>query len=409
MARDVRAQLAALESAGQPITLAQLNNQNPSRNAARNAAPLYEEALSLYRDAPPEQWSALPFDGTAEIGPGIALHPETREATAAWIALNEGTLQKLEAARALEFCRYLDSYKPAGYNDLAVLRQLEILVKLACATAVFHADRGDSEAASAALDNALSLTRSMEATGLYTILVNQWETEVRVLSALQYAMSRCPLTDATLQDFGAYFSPARRREQIERLVTVERCLFLARIREGYRRGMGRNILIATGVGDLNARAYIDLMGHIAAWVGAPRTDQREIEARFDAALEDVDSGALLFLTLNISQPPGQWYYYRKALDEATLARVGVALYRFRAVHKYFPENLEALAPEISASDLVLQTTGEPMVYVNEGDRAEVHNGGLAEYRRGVTTGTRDDGGPVDRNNLERLQFVVVAP
>jgi len=409
VARDVRAQLAALEAEGQPVTLAQLNGHDGPRDASKNAALIYQEAMALYRDVPSAQWSPIPFLGTVNLKPGIALSPETRDATAAWIALNEGTLQKLDAAREEDFSRYLDPYEPAGYNDVAPMRALETVAKLACASAAFYADRGDPEAAGKALGGALSLARSMEATGLFTILAQEWEIEGQVLSALQYAMSRCSLPEATQHEFGAYFSTARRRAQMLRMVAVERCLFLARIREGYRRGMGRNILIATGVGDLNARAYIGLMGHVADWVAAPLEEQRAIEGRFEAESAAIDDAALLFLTLNVSRPPGYWHYFRKALDEAALARVGVALDSYRAKHGQFPDSLDALAPELSGLDLVLQTTGEPMVYVNEGDRAEVHNGGLAPFRRGIVTGPPNDGTPIDRNNLERLHFVVVAP
>lgn len=409
VARDVRAQLAVLEAAGQPVTLAQLNGQNGAPAGSANAAGLYREAISLYRDIPPAEWDKLPFLGTVVLEPGKPMSPEAREATTAWIALNESTLQKLDDAREVEYCRYFDPYKPAGYNDLADLRRLDTVPLLACATAVFRADRGEAEAAGVALCSALALARSMEDGGLFTILAGQWEIEGRVLQALQFAMSRCTLPDSTLDDFEVYFSPTRRREQIARMVAVERCLFLARIREGYRRGMGRNILIATGVGDLNARAYIGLMGHIETWVAAPLVEQPDIETKFEAESAAIEDGALLFPTLNISRPPGYWYYYRRAQDEAALARVGVALYRYRTTEGRFPENLEALAPEISASDLVLQTTGEPMIYVNARERAEVHNGGLAVYRRGVTSGPPRDGAPIDRKTLERLHFVIVAP
>ena len=406
VARDVRAQLAVLEAAGQPVTLAQLNGQNGAPAGSANAATLYREALSLYRDVPPAEWNLLPFLGTVVLEPGKPLSPEAREATAAWIAVNESTLQKLDDSREVAYCRYFDPYKPAGYNDLADLRRLDTLPLLACATAAFHADRGEAEAAGVALCSALALARSMVDTGLFTILAGQWEIEGRVLQALQYAMSRCTLPYSTLDDFEAYFSPARRREQIARMIAVERCLFLARIREGYRRGMGRNILIATGVGDLNARAYTELMAHVAAWCSAPSAEQGAIEQEFERDIDAIDNGALLFLTLNISQPPGHWFYYRKALDEAALARVGLALYRYHAAHGVFPDTLDLLAPEIAASDLVLQTTNEAMAYENMGERAEVHNGGLAEFRRGISTGPPNDGTPIDRNTLERISFLI---
>jgi hypothetical protein len=409
VARDVRAQLAALEAAGEPVTLAQLNSRNAAPAGAANAAGHYREALVQYRDAPSAAWDRLPFLGAAALESGQPMSAETREATAGWIALNESTLQKLDAARVAEYCRYLDPYKPAGYNDVAELRRLETLAFLICASAAYHAELGEAEAAGAALCGALALARSMEDTGLFTILAGQWEIEERVLRALQYAMSRCTLPDTTLGEFEAYFSATRRREQVKRMVSVERCLFLARIREGYRRGMGRNILIATGVGDLNARAYLDLMGHVDAWMNASRVEQLPIERRFDAAMDKIDDGALLFLTLNISRPPGFWDYYRKAIDEAALARVGLALYRYRETHGTFPDSLEALAPEIPASALLLETTGAPMVYLNEGARAEVHNGGLAERRRGITVNAPREGDAIDLNTLERLSFLVTPP
>lgn len=374
VSRETRALLQAQEAAGRPVTLAQLNAQYLPPGATENAALLYKEALALYRDVPSDRLNALPYVGMEMPEPEVELGPAMREATAAWLALNEGTLEKMRAASALKSSRYLSLYAPAGYNDLSTIGQLPILADLACAAAVYHADQNDSGRTDAALIDALALARSVGGDGLFFTLRQQWEMEEQVLGALQFAWSRIDVLEGTLNAFAAYFTPERRRDQIAHMATVEQCLFLARIREGHRRGMPRNILIATGVGDMNAQVHMQLMGAILEWADAPLALQPAIEERFRAGMEAAEKRALLFLTVKVSRPPGYWDYYRKALDQAALARVGLALYRYRGSHGRFPETLGELAPEIAQSSLVFPSNGQPIRYTKDSALATLSNG-----------------------------------
>lgn len=407
VSRETRDLLRAQEAAGHPVTLDQLNSKTPAIAANENAAVLYQEALSLYRDVPAGQVDSLPFAGTGACLPGSELSGPAREATSAWLSLNGGTLEKMRAAAALPASRYLDTYRPSGYNDLSVIKRLDPLLDLACAEAVFQADKGDTEATIRALCGALAVARSVESEGVFFTLKLQWAMEEQVLSALCYAWSRTPLPGESLVPFSEQFTPERRLEQLKRMTMVEQCLFLARVREGYRRGLARNVLIASGVGDLNVGVYLDLMDAVRAWLGAPLAQQSAIEERFNMAMNSAEKRPLLFLTLHISRVPGYWDFYRKALDQAALARVALAVYNYERSHGSFPGELSALLPDLEASALILPSTGEPIGYIHDMGRAEVHNGGLGKPATVKSVTSRVEIPEI--NERERLNFEIVLP
>ncbi|MBL7646185.1 MAG: hypothetical protein JNK74_08355 [Candidatus Hydrogenedentes bacterium] len=409
VSREARMLLAAREAAGQPLTMAQLNERFPVPAEGENGAELYREALKTYRDLPPDKVDSLLWMGKSRPVPGEALDPVVRESTLEWLGVNAVTLEKVKAAAGRKQSRYVTPYQPAGYNDLSVLDRLEVLADLTCAAAVLFADSDDGGATSEALAHALALARSPEQDGLYSTLARQWAFEEQFLEALQYCLSRTEVAESVLQSVETHFEAGRRLDQVRHMVVVEQCLFLGRVREGRRRGMPRNILIATGVGDLNIGAHTRLMGEILDWTNAPVADRPTIERRFDAEMKNLSKRAMLFLTVNVSRPPGYWSYYRKSLDQAALARSAMAVRRYYLTQGRYPESLEALEPALPGAERLLPSTGRSITYTVDGGAAELSNG-VADVGMPAPASP----GPGERkaptvSNPDSLRFVLLAP
>lgn len=408
VSREARTLLAAREAAGQPLTMAQLNERFPVPTEGENGAELYREALKTYRDLPPDKLDLLLWMGKSRPVPGEALDPVVREATQEWLGSNADTLEKVKAAAERKQSRYVTPYQPAGYNELSVLDRLDVLADLTCAAAVLLADSGDGAATSAALECALAVARSPEQDGLYNTLVRQWEMESQFLDALQYCLSRVDIAEPVLVAIEAQFGAGRRLDQIRQMVVVEQCLFLGRIREGRRRGMPRNILIATGVGDLNIGAHTRLMGEILDWTNAPVADRATIERRFDAEVKKLSKRAMLFLTVNVSRPPGYWGFYRKSLDQAALARSAMAVRRYYLVHGGYPDSLEALEATLPAAERLLPSTGRSITYTVDGSAAELSNGVADVGLPAPAVSGAEERRPLTVANPDSLRFVLLA-
>ncbi len=409
ISREARMLLAAREAAGQPLTMAQLNTRFPVPTEGENGADLYREALAYYQDVTPAKLDLLLWMGKVRPVPGEALDPVVRDATSEWIGANAGTLEKLKVAAGRKQCRYVAPYHPAGYNELSVLDRLDVLADLTCAAAVLFADSDDGAATSDALESALALARSPGQDGLYITLTRQWALEDQFLEALQYCLSRTEVAESVLQSVETHFGAGRRLDQIRHMLVVEQCLFLGRIREGRRRGMPRNILIATGVGDLNIGAHTRLMGEILDWTNAPVADRPAIERRFDAEMKKLSKRAMLFLTVNVSRPPGYWGFYRKSLDQAALARAAMAVRRYSLAHGRYPDSLEALEAALPAAERLLPSTGRSITYTVDGGAVELSNAvvdvGLSAPA-GLGAGERK---PLTVPNPDSLRFVLLAP
>jgi hypothetical protein len=404
VSREARMLLTAREASGQPVTMAQLNERFPAPAEEENGAELYGEALRTYRDLPPDKLDLLLWMGKRKPVPGEALDPVVRDATLEWLGANADTLEKVKAAAERKQCRYIAPYQPAGYNEFSIYGVLERLSDLACAAAVIEADRQDGVAASEALACALALARSPEQDGLYYTLVRQWEMEHQFVEALQYCLSRTEIAEPILAAVESQFGAGRRLQQIRHMVLVEQCLFLGRIREGRRRGIPRNILIATGVGDLNISAHLRPMDEILRWTDASLAERPIIEQHFDAEMKKLSKRAT-FSTVKVSIPPGYWSFYRKSLDQAALVRAGVAVHRYYVARGRYPDTLEALETGLSASERLLPSTGHAITYRVDRDSVELSNGGESASESGAAGG----GSPAKRDSPELLRFLLIAP
>lgn len=401
VSRETRELLRAQETAGKPVTLTQLNSRNELIPEEDNGAVIYRKALAVYQELQPE--SKAPFSGEVP-SPGSVLSEDLRAELKAWLDANGTVFETMRAASAHQESRYLYPYKPMGYNDLDVFGGLSQLSTLACASAVYHANECDLDGTMAALMDMLALAHSLESEGVFSALARQWEIEGLALDTVQFAMSKVVLPVNIVPLIMGRITPELRRAQLAKMVAVEQCLFLARVREGHRKGMMRNVLIASGVGDLNLRAYLRLMACVDAWTAAPLVEQPEIERQFAKLSTGAEKNGLLFMTTNLWKPPGYWAYYRRGLDQAALAQLGLALYGFRAREGRFPDSLDALLPILSEAALTLPSNGKRIQYREVEGGVEVSSAVDA-----AAAGTEETAAQQVGKEPTHLRFVILMP
>lgn len=369
LAGEVRGQLAAYTARGLPVTLAALNQRLPDPPAEENAAVLYLDAYRTFR--PPDDSVAL----RAET-PSL----ENVEAMAHLVATNGEALALLYRAAALEEARYIGTYNPGPLTDVDHLQPLKTMSLLLRSQVVTATERGMPDEVSAGLRVMVALAHSLAHDGLYVSLLYQWELERQIQDTLQWVLPRVAMDVSELIDLERFFAAKRRDDAIRHMLETEQCLFVARIREGTRRNGIRTLLMASGVGDLNLRASLSLGDIALTWPTVPYAERMEVETRYATKFRAEVDRRILLATLRGNGLPASWTFFRDQLDEARVAHIGLAVYRYRRVHGVYPETLAALVPDyLAASDLVL-TTGKPAEWVVTEGGVEV-NSGTAEKDR----------------------------
>lgn len=357
---SVERRLKALREAGYPTSFAELAEYNQLPEGAENAANLYMDAFTAY--SRPVNEANLPVVGRAKLPPAGSPWPEPMaEAVSAYLARNAGCLTLLRRAGELADCRYEWDYAAGGFP---VLKELRYCVKLLELAAVHRAEKGDTAAALACIEDELRLGDSLKyEPGLICHLVRAACYGV-AMRGLERVLSVTELTDEQLQEWDERLAAVGDSVDLGEVLVTERACMIGWFKDPTSMGgLGRGaILLRTpGLGTIGLHDCLDFM---ADCIEATRLPPRQRLARFAEIDAQARKPSFLHVVGAMMVPPLARVVQLDVRRQAhlDLARTALAIERYRLAAGDVPEELEQLVPDYLDAVPIDPFDGQPVRY-----------------------------------------------
>ncbi len=356
---SIKRQLAEIRAQGHPTSLAELSEMNQLPPGVENAAPLYEDAFSVYvQPADPDN---TPYAGSGELPPRGQPLPEAMvSAIEDYLTDNKETLDLLREASAIEHCHY--DWNMAGGLPLPGLEHLRPGAFLLVTAARLSAHQGDAEAALAYIDDGLHLARSVRREpALISYLVHIACTAV-CLRSLEQTLSATPLTDEQLVRVDRMLTEAGAACDFTQALISERCYAIECIRNPSLMGGGGARMPSIPI--LGRIGLADILDYMATGIEASELPLDQRVARFRQigdALEDMGFLHVIVKTLApaLSRVAELDLRFRADID---MARTALAIERFRLTKGVLPRDLATLVPDYLDQVPIDPFDGQPIRY-----------------------------------------------
>jgi len=394
---SIKRQLAEIRAQGHPTSLTELSEMNQLPPEVENAAPLYEDAFTVYlKPADPDN---TPYGGSGKLPPRGQPLPEAMvSAIEDYLTDNKETLDLLREATAIEHCHY-DWNMAGGLPNLKHLRNSTFLLVTAAHLSAHH---GDAEAALAYIDDGLHLARSIQKEpALISYLVHIACTAV-CLRSLEQTLSATPLTDEQLVRVDRMLTEADAACNLTQALVSERCYMIESIRNPSQMGGAGGGMSSIPI--LGRIGLADMLDYMAASIEASELPLDQRLARFQRIQDELEDMGFLHVLVKTLAPA----LSRVAqLDlrfqtDIDMARTAVALERFRLTEGALPRDLATLAPDYLDQVPIDAFDGQPIRYrrTNPGYRLySVFEDGQDHDGKG-----KDE---VNRNDPHDWPFIVV--
>jgi hypothetical protein len=326
---SIKRQLAEIRAQGHPTSLAELSEMNQLPPGVENAAPLYEDAFTVYVE--PADPDNTPYAGSGELPPRGQPLPEAMvSAIEDYLTDNKETLDLLREATAIEHCHY-DWNMEEGLPDLKHLRYGAFLLVTAARLSAHH---GDAEAALAYMS-----LRSLEQTLSVTPLTE--EQLVRVDRMLTEAGAACDFTQALIS---------------------ERCYTIESIRNPSLTG-GAGIRMRS-IPILGRIGLADMLDYMADSIEASKLPRDQRVARFRQIGDELEGMGFLHVLAKTLAPALSRVAELDLRFQADIdmARTAVAIERFRLTKGALPRDLATLVPDYLDQVPIDPFDGQPIRY-----------------------------------------------
>jgi len=389
--RGVEKRYAAIHAAGQPVTLKELDEWYPTPPVGLNGADVYQQAFFKYSNTTMDREN-LPIVGRArlpELGEPIA--PEMLAAIREYLAANAEALELLHEASRYEQCRYPINTSGGLGTLLPHLAQCRQAARLLYLQTILKSEDGDAEGAAQAVMDSLAVGRSLNNEPILISRLVQIACNYITYGSFERVLSRTELTDGQLLELSEAFGNAKTPESIARALAGERCMGIGvfeledpSVRSG---GGGQGIppltvLKVTGLLDMDAKEYVDIMNGCIAASQAPPGNLGEYAAEFDKRIPKLPRWCFFSRML---LPALSAALNKDIRDAAQLrcAATAAAVERYRLAHGDLPSQLADVAPEFIPEIPADPFTGTPLLYKLAEDSCVVYS---------VGQDGKDDGG-----------------
>lgn len=356
----VERRLAALRTAGYPTSMAEWAESHKLPEGVENAADVYEQAFSLLV-CPPEE-ANVPVLGWGKLPDrGMAWPAGTVKDVVACLAESRQCLARLRAAAGIEHCWY--NWNPAaGQHDFGGLRLCARLLDLEM---LYHAQKGDTDAAVTSFRTGLRLAESARSEPMLLTYLGARSCSVIVLLAgLERVLSATPLTDEQLRELDRILAQTVASLDLTEVLVGERCWVIEMCRDPqlFGNNVGQGGIIESAV--VKKNGLLDMLDYMADGIEASKLPSTQRLARF-RAIDDQVQG-LFFWHVVIKRVPPQWAgtaaLHLRLLAQLDLARAALAVERYRLATGKVPEQLEELVPLYTKQVPLDPFDGQPIRY-----------------------------------------------
>ncbi len=405
---EMQVDLAERKSRGEMITLMDVHNSYRPKAGVPNAAAYYGAATSLMWDP---DWKTDPLPGVPVVGQaklpplGEPVPAEMISAIEVYLKRQESAVDLVEKGTQIDYCVFdLDFSKGMGMllPHLGKMRKLQRVLML---KAVVQAEAGDADGAA---DTMATMFRFAAALQDEPILISQlvrYAMVAHAVEALERALAAGNPSEEALVKLDAAIAAGadiwrmRRAMMSERAMGLDVCrdlvngeVSLQDIDTGDATKSTVVSFLAGGLLKANAVNYAEAMNRVVDGLDAPPAQAMdsaqkmfdEIEADFIAAKQSFTMGVSRIISGMLIPALGKACIMEAASNQdVAMARIAVAIERFKLAEERLPGSLEELAPKYLATVPADILDGGKVKFRREGAGCTVYNAGLNR---------KDDGG-----------------
>lgn len=296
MQMRLRDRMAAIRTAGEPVTFAELDAWYKTPAMGANAADYVTQALASLKIPEGEDREPIPLLGTTQLPARTrSLDPNTRTLIDGLLADNRGALDLLHQSAAIEQSRYPVDLKRGLSTILPHISEMSKATRLLALEAAVHADRGEAEPAARAVAAAYALARTLLHEPTMISQTTRYVCNAIATTALEQVLNRVVLSESSLVELDGVLRTARDPNALANALIGERCLGDQAFRDprsvgfgGTRESRQPSLLAiearrAMGTLDQEWAAFLDLMQEYIEAARLPASERlrsfREIESR----------------------------------------------------------------------------------------------------------------------------------
>jgi hypothetical protein len=353
----LRNAIDAIHTAGEPVTMAELDAWYKTPALGGNAADYVTDALARLRIPEGEDQEQIPLFGQTEL-PARAqpLDQQTRDRIDKLLVDNTEALDLLDQAASVVRSRYPVDLSRGQSTLLPHVSEMSKAARLLALKAAAHADRSEVEASVESLVSAYGLGRSLLCEPIPISQTARYTCNSIAMEALEYTLNRLSLTEGLLAELDRAVRTAQDPNALSRAVVGQRCFDQELFRNPRSMGLRTtsessgepwllSIEVQRGIGVLDQEwsVFLDLMRDLIEAARLPAHERlvasREVQAKL-AALPR--SHAITRFLM----PPAFGLFAADLTDQARLeiARTALALERYRLVTGRFPAAIADLVP-----------------------------------------------------------------
>lgn len=347
--------IKAIQDAGLPVTLDEMNELYKIPEDAENAAHTFIEAFLCYNEWDKEERESLPIYGPVELPARTEpLGQELKDLIAQFITDNKRTLEFLHKATPIEHCRYpVDFSVEFGY-PMYHLGDLYNCSKLLNLEAILHAENSKSGLAFRSVMTNFGLARSLVKEPTSRSQLIRGVCQEFVVSSLERIINRAEFTDEQLLEFDKALMDAEDILPIALGLAGERCRGIHIFKNPTlltEEFVGDEALpapilelySALGLAERDAILYLDFINDYIDITGLPLHKRQSASEIVDDKLRKVSKTHILF---HMYSPSYSWTTrsYLRNVAQVRATRVGIAVHRYRLATGNLPNTLDDLVP-----------------------------------------------------------------
>ncbi len=356
---NVERRLKALRAAGYPTNFAELAEHTRLPVGVENAAEVYTRAFAAY--VPPVDEANTPGLGTA-MWPerGTPLPEPMVKALGQLLAANQRCLALLHEAGSIEHCRYNWDYRQL-LTDAQYKRYCARLLEVAT---LYHANRGDADAALACIEDGLRFGDSLQREPALIGLLLRIACANVALAGLERSLSLTAFTDPQLKELDAALTRTGGTLDFTEAMIAERGFLVETWRNPALLGsFGQKVPFQLLPG-VRGVWLTDILDSMEARIEASKLPSVERLKRFRGMDDEIQQLSFLHVMAKMVTPAltdmaelDLWLH-----AHLELARTALAIERYRLATGKAPEKLEELVPRYLAQVPIDPFDGRPIRY-----------------------------------------------
>lgn len=340
--------IESLHAQGYPVTLQELDQSYSIPDNVENAADFILEAISQYQE--PNDSNVLKV--TNLISSDV-VQDETMKHAIAYLNDNKKSLDLLQKAATLKYCRY-----PINLNigQQPKLIDIQKMVKLLCVEAVVHAENGNSEASAKSLVNSFNIADSLSNVPINICQLGRIVYQESNLSTLENILNTINFTDEQLKQLGKAIEDKERVsglsyglvgqlcESINVFKELEASNNILGVNATFKDKLFYSTYRSVGLIESDGIMYLDLINKYIEVGKLPLEERLEAAKKIQNEVNNISSIHIQLKRSvpNYIQPLSRELAY---ISKLRAAQTAIAVQRYRLKNEKLPDLLSSLVPE----------------------------------------------------------------